>query len=147
MSRATTILFTLTCSLLPLPVGAVDLQRYSGILVAVDESRGALRLEETGPWTGKLKSTVTEKELLLAPDLEVKLIKRDPDGTGDDGWRGGFAATPLGISALRTGDYITVGTHRRGDDAIVELIEVVRPELDLGEPRKKEGEKGRATPR
>jgi hypothetical protein len=130
MTRTTIVLFTLTFLLLPLPVGAADLQqRHSGILVAIEDARGLLRLEEMGPWTGELESTITRRELHLAPGLEVKLIKRDPDGTGEDGWRGGFADTPTTVSALRTGDDITVSTRRRGDDVVVELIEVVRPEL------------------
>ncbi len=129
MTRTTIILFTLTFLLLPRPVGAADLLRHSGTLVAIEDARGLLKLEEMGPWTGELESTITRRELRLAPDLEVKLIKRDHDGTGEDGWRGGFAVTPIAVSALRTGDYITVGTRRRGDDVVVELIEVVRPEL------------------
>jgi len=127
MTRTPIVLFTLTFLLLPLPVGAADLQRHSGILVAIEDSRGLLKLEEMGPWTGELESTIIRRELRLAPNFEVKLIKRDPAGTGEDGWRGGFAETPIAVSALRTGDYITVSTRRRGDDVVVELIEVVRP--------------------
>jgi hypothetical protein len=129
MIRTMIAFFTLTLLLPPLPVKAADLQRHSGVLVAIEGARGLLRLDEMGPWTGNLKSSVTRRELPLAPNLEVKLIKRDPDGIGENGWRGGFAETPTTVSALRTGDYITVSARPRGDGVVVELIEVVRPEV------------------
>ncbi len=128
MVRTVAIFFALTLPLLPLPVGAADLQRHSGTVVAIEGTRGILTIAEMGPWAPDRDSPVIDRELRLTPDLAVKLIERAPDGVGDDGWRGGFTETPITVSALQAGDYVTVGTRRRGGEVVVESIEVIRPE-------------------
>jgi hypothetical protein len=128
MMRATIVLVTLTVLALPLAVNATSSVRHSGTVVSIDEARGSLVLEELGPWTGSLESTAVRREVRLEADLEVTLVRRDPDGTGADGWRGGFAQTAIARSELRPGDYVTVETHRRGALLVASSIQVVRPE-------------------
>lgn len=129
-SRATlcftlAILVTAPALMLPSRASAADSARYSGTLVSVDEASGLLVLEVMGPWTGEVESTVTRRELRLGSDPEVRLLRRDPEGTNAGGWRGGFAESPITLSAIRPGDYVTVQTGARG---VVGSIEVVRPE-------------------
>jgi hypothetical protein len=112
---------------LPLAAPATEPTRHSGTVVAVDEARGTLLIEELGPWTGDLESTSVRREVRLAPDLEVTLVRRDPDGTGAKGWRGGFSETPIPRSQLRSGDYATVEARRRGADLVTNSIQVATP--------------------
>lgn len=127
MIRMMPIFFALTLPLLPGPAGAADPQRHSGTVVAIEGTRGILTLEEMGPWVPDREAPVTNRQMHLTPDLAVKLIERAPDGVGDDGWRGGFVETRIAVSALRTGDYVTVEARRRGGEVVVESIEVIRP--------------------
>jgi hypothetical protein len=128
MTRAMIALLLLTATaLLALPsTEAADSTRRSGITIAVEEAEGRLVFEEMGPWTGEVASAVTRREVRLEPDLEITLVRRDPDGTGADGWRGGFEETPIAVSAVRPGDYITVETRRREGDLVAARIQVIR---------------------
>ncbi|HEX7787109.1 MAG TPA: hypothetical protein VF653_12900 [Methylomirabilota bacterium] len=113
--------------MLPTPARAVGPARHSGTVVAVDTARGVLALEELGPWTGSLDTTVVRREVRLDPMAEATLVTRDPDGTGSNGWRGGFTETPIALSELRAGDYVTIETIRQDGGLVAGSIEVLRP--------------------
>jgi hypothetical protein len=113
--------------MLPTAAGAAGSGRHSGTVVAVDEARGILVLEELGPWTGNLDTTMVRREVRLDPGAKTTLVRRDPDGTGANGWRGGFTETSIAPWELRVGDYVTIETIRRGEDLVAASIEVLRP--------------------
>ena len=70
---------------------------------------------------------MVRREVRLDPMAEATLVTRDPDGTGSNGWRGGFTETPIALSELRAGDYVTIETIRQDGGLVAGSIEVLRP--------------------
>jgi hypothetical protein len=106
------------------PGGArADGLRHSGTIVAVDQAKGTITMDEMGPWYGE-GTGVRRVILPLRSDIQAALVQRTAS-PGADGWPGAYTALPLSLADLRVGDHITVKTTE-GPGAVL-LVEVVRP--------------------
>jgi hypothetical protein len=97
--------------------------RHSGRVLAVDPSARTLRIEEMKAWTGPGTGTV-ELSLRLASDAQLLSVTRAP-GASLAGWLNAWREAPIGLDAVRPGDFVTVTTSGRGDVATLQLV---RPE-------------------
>jgi hypothetical protein len=97
--------------------------RHSGRVLAVDPSARTLRIEEMKAWTGPGTGTV-ELSLRLASDAQLLSVTRAP-GASLAGWLNAWREAPIGLDAVRPGDFVTVTTGGRGDVATLQLV---RPE-------------------
>jgi hypothetical protein len=97
--------------------------RHSGRVVAVDPSARTLRIEEMKAWTGPGTRAV-ELSLKLASDAQLLSVAREP-GASLAGWLNAWREAPIGLDAVRPGDFVTVTTSGRGDVATLQLV---RPE-------------------
>jgi hypothetical protein len=97
--------------------------RHSGRVLAVDPSARTLRIEEMKAWTGPGTGTV-ELSLRLASDAQLLSVARAP-GASLAGWLNAWREAPIGLDAVRPGDFVTVTTSGRGDVATLQLV---RPE-------------------
>jgi hypothetical protein len=97
--------------------------RHSGRVLAVDPHARTLRIEEMKAWTGPGTGTV-ELSLRLASDAQLLSVAREP-GASLAGWMNAWREAPIGLDAVRPGDFVTVTTSGRGDVATLQLV---RPE-------------------
>jgi hypothetical protein len=92
-------------ALLGLASGAVAGEtRESGTIVAVRPD--VVTLEVMGSWNGP-GTGLARRQVRLAPDTHVRLVKR-VDDVHKAAWPNDFEVTPLAVSALRPGDFVTV---------------------------------------
>jgi hypothetical protein len=111
----------LTASVAP---GAVEM-RHSGTIVRLSTDDRTLTLEELGPWTARSRARET-LSIALEPATKVELVARSKQAaTGQ--WPGGFKATSLTPSDLRTGDYVTVAAERDHGRLVARSVTVIRP--------------------
>jgi hypothetical protein len=99
--------------------------RQSGTIVAIDQATRTITIDEMGPWHGE-GTGMRRVTLRLRPDTNVMLVEHAPDATGE-----GYAASPLTLSDLKVGDFITLKSGRLGSV----LVEVVRPSASDAEGR------------
>jgi hypothetical protein len=97
--------------------------RHSGRVLSIDPSARTLRIEEMKAWTGPGTGTV-ELSLRLASDAQLLSVARAP-GASLAGWLNAWREAPIGLDAVRPGDFVTVTTSGRGDVATLQLV---RPE-------------------
>lgn len=87
------------------PAWAAGTVKHSGILVGYDRQRGALVIEEVGPWSVEGGVTrVTRRTIVVTPQTVFSLFVRvNPPG----GFAGAFVEGELAMSELSIGDYVT----------------------------------------
>jgi hypothetical protein len=103
-----------------------DTARLSGTVVAVDARAATVTIEELGAAATPTGAPVPRTHTVrLAPVTAISLLQRQP-GVTENGWPGGFAATPLAVSDLRPGDFATVLLDRRDTREVASSIEVIR---------------------
>lgn len=100
--------------------------KHSGDLVRVKSD--ALTVQEMGPWSPKRQITLT-RTFDLTPATKVELVTRAKTVAGG-AWAGGFAKSPLPVSDLKPGDYVTVTASKEGKKLIAESVQVIRPTAD-----------------
>lgn len=104
---------------------AADEVKHSGRIVSIQADGPSITLEEIGPWDGR-QAWATEVSIVVTPATEIKGVTRS--STRDPGgWRGGFMESPMVISDLRPGDFVTVSVRKHGQSVAADSIEVLRP--------------------
>lgn len=82
-------------------------RKYSGTVVAVDRSAGAIVVEGMGPW--RIKDGVTQVErrpIGVTPSTEFVSVKR-ARGPAPSGWVGDFIERGLPGWQVKPGDWVT----------------------------------------
>jgi hypothetical protein len=106
-----------------------DAMRLSGTVLAVDAGAATVTIEELGAAaTPTGTPSPRTRTVRLAPVTAIRLLQRQPGATEttENGWPGGFAATPLAVSDLRPGDFATVLLDRRDAREVASSIDVIR---------------------
>ena len=83
-------------------------RRYSGTVLAVDRSAGAIVVGDMGPW--RLKDGVTQIEprtIAVTPATEFVSVMR-ASGVAPSGWVGDFVESVLPGGRVKPGDWVTV---------------------------------------
>ena len=122
----TFLLLTITA-----PVGAATskepamaMPAHSGRIADIQPAAATLVLEEMGPWK-RAGTRPTSLTLVVTPRTTVEMIHRS--AVSPAGWHGGYVGTPVHISALHRGDFVTVHVARRGRELVAASIDIVRP--------------------
>jgi hypothetical protein len=101
--------------------------KYSGAIVAVDQSAGTIVLGEIGPWHVKGGETeITRRTIAVTAFTEFARVKRVA-AAGPAGWRGDFVETRLPAWQVKTGDFVTVVAQAEGQRLTAVKITVVEP--------------------
>jgi hypothetical protein len=82
--------------------------RHSGTVVAVDQTSGALTLDELGPWRVEHGKTVVTKRTVTVTGATEWTRASRAAGAGAQGWLNEFVETSIGPWQVRPGDYATV---------------------------------------
>jgi hypothetical protein len=124
MSRAT-LLAGLSAILLAGPAWAAGSETHSGDVGVVDLERHTVTLAEMGPWRGP-GTAPTRRSIRFTPETAVTLVRRSAT-PAPGGWPGGYAESPLAMTAVRPGDFVSVTVARHAGRVTARSIEVVRP--------------------
>jgi len=115
MSRGTSLLLAVLVALAPPVVVWAGTASYSGTILALDATAGAMTLGEIGPWRVRAGVTeVTRRVITLTPETECTLVERTP-GPGPRGWLGDFVEVTLSRQDLKTADFVTVRVRQEGE--------------------------------
>jgi len=88
--------------------GDAQERRYSGTVLAVDRTAGAIIVGDMGPW--RVKDGVTRVEprtIAVTPSTELVRVRRT-SGVAPSGWVGDFVESVLPGGQVKPGDWITV---------------------------------------
>ena len=124
MIRAT-VLVGLSAILLAGPARAAGTETHSGDVEAVDLERHTVTLAEMGPWRAPGTAPM-RRSIHFTPETAVTLVRRSAT-PAPGGWPGGYAESPLAITAVRPGDFVSVTVTRHDGRVTARSIEVVRP--------------------
>jgi hypothetical protein len=83
-------------------------RRYSGTVLAVDRSAGAIVVGDMGPW--RIKNGVTQvdrRTIAVTPSTEFLSVKR-VSGPAPSGWVGDFVESGRPGWQVKAGDWVTV---------------------------------------
>lgn len=97
-------------ALLPAGVLAADppgaaIVRLSGTIVAIDEDRGTISVEEIGPSHGRRSPDVVRRTVAVTPWTWFTLVARGEEPV--TGFVGDFRLFVIGASDVMVGDYVT----------------------------------------
>jgi hypothetical protein len=82
--------------------------KYSGTVVAVDQTAGTIVVEGMGPWQVKEGVTQVERRTIgIMPSTEFVRLKR-ATGPAPSGWVGDFVESALPGWQVKPGDWVTV---------------------------------------
>jgi hypothetical protein len=82
--------------------------KYSGTVVAVDQTAGTIVVEGIGPWRIKEGVTQVERRTIgIMPSAEFVRLKR-ASGPAPSGWVGDFVESALPAWQVKPGDWVTV---------------------------------------
>jgi hypothetical protein len=109
-----TIMAVVVTAWLPTAVGAAELPRHSGLVVAIDDETGTFVLAEIGPWRVRDGETVVTRQTIVVTDetkfLLARRVDRPPSGYARD-----YVVQDLDLWGLDIGDFVTVECrHERG---------------------------------
>jgi hypothetical protein len=99
--------------------------RHSGTIEGLSANGRTITIEELGPWTGG-RLTREKLSVVVEPTTKIELVTRSQHGA-ENGWPGGFKASPLAASDLHRGDYATVTAERSHNRLVARSVTVVRP--------------------
>jgi hypothetical protein len=82
--------------------------KYSGTVVALDQTAGTIVVEGIGPWRIKEGVTQVERRTIgIMPSAEFVRLKR-ASGPAPSGWVGDFVESALPAWQVKPGDWVTV---------------------------------------
>ena len=101
--RTSSAMLALAWLLAAAPVGAVVLEKHSGVVVGVEATQ--ITIEEMGPWLGP-DTKPMRHVFRLTTTTKVDRVERAREGR--EGWPWSYVSRPVEVSDLRPGDYATV---------------------------------------
>ena len=122
MMRQLSGIIVLGWLLAALPAGAAAVEKHSGVVTGVEGTQ--ITIEEMGPWRGP-DTKPMGRTFQLTSATKVERVERAPEGS--NGWPWSYVSRPLDLSALRTGDYVTVTVDPAARRDVVLEVEAVRP--------------------
>jgi len=122
MMRQLSGIIVLGWLLAALPAGAAAVEKHSGAVTSVEGTQ--ITIEEMGPWRGP-DTKPMGRTFQLTSATKVERVERAPEGS--NGWPWSYVSRPLDLSALRTGDYVTVTVDPAARRNVVLEVEAVRP--------------------
>jgi len=122
MMRQLSGIIVLGWLLAALPAGAAAVEKHSGVVMSVEGTQ--ITIEEMGPWRGP-DTKPMGRTFQLTSATKVERVERAPEGS--NGWPWSYVSRPLDLSALRTGDYVTVTVDPAARRNVVLEVEAVRP--------------------
>ena len=122
MMRQLSGIIVLGWLLAALPAGAAAVEKHSGVVTGVEGTQ--ITIEEMGPWRGP-DTKPMGRTFQLTSATKVERVERAPEGS--NGWPWSYVSRPLDLSALRTGDYVTVTVDPAARRNVVLEVEAVRP--------------------
>ncbi len=101
--------------------------KYSGTVVAVDQTAGAIVVEGMGPWRVKEGVTQVERRTIgVMPATEFVRLKR-ATGPAPSGWIGDFVESALPGWQVKPGDWVIVTLEPDGKRPTAVKIDVWEP--------------------
>jgi hypothetical protein len=107
------------------PMAEAETVKHTGVLLSVRPDQSAVTPEEMGPWTGPKQGMVT-RSITLTPETKVVSGTRSKQAAAD-GWQGAFVESPLAVTSLKPGDYVTVTTETRDGRLVARTVQVLQP--------------------
>ena len=110
MRKRGTKLVQLTVSALlalgPLPASAGGAVTYAGTIRSLDDARGALVLQDVGPWRGKGDADIVNRTIVLTPSTRLAMASRAWEGTSK--FPGDYEENAAQRSDLKEGAFVAV---------------------------------------
>ena len=122
MMRQLSGIIVLGWLLAALPAGAAAVEKHSGVVTGVEGTQ--ITIEEMGTRRGP-DTKPMGRTFQLTSATKVERVERAPEGS--NGWPWSYVSRPLDLSALRTGDYVTVTVDPAARRNVVLEVEAVRP--------------------
>lgn len=105
------------------------MERFSGTVLAVDTTRRAITVGEVGPWRIEAGQTVIVPHTVhVSFTTEFFDVERRAEA-GAAGWPGGFVETPLGLSNVKVGDFVTVQAVLDNGSLVASKVWVLQPDV------------------